>query len=74
MDTNALYEIVDKAKKYDQLTMIYKDKVLHCSFCGKRQEDVVKLIASKETYICNECVQLCNEILEDELKLNSTLE
>ncbi|MFN8673885.1 MAG: ATP-dependent Clp protease ATP-binding subunit ClpX [Candidatus Sericytochromatia bacterium] len=38
-----------------------------CSFCGKNQEQVKKLISAPGVYICNECVELCNEILEEEL-------
>ena len=38
-----------------------------CSFCGKTQEEVKRLIAGPGVYICNECVDLCNDILEDEL-------
>ncbi|WP_432760139.1 ClpX C4-type zinc finger protein [Lysinibacillus zambalensis] len=64
---NDLMEIFEKAKKYDELSFINKDKILHCSFCGKRQEDVMKLIASPKALICDECVGLCNEILEEEL-------
>ncbi|RLA96651.1 MAG: ATP-dependent Clp protease ATP-binding subunit ClpX [Deltaproteobacteria bacterium] len=41
---------------------------LHCSFCGKGQDQVRKLIAGPRVYICDECVQLCNEILEEELE------
>ncbi len=37
-----------------------------CSFCGKTQKEVMKLIAGSSAYICNECVELCNEILEQE--------
>lgn len=37
-----------------------------CSFCGKGQKEVLKLIAGSSAYICNECVELCNEILEEE--------
>lgn len=43
------------------------DSHLKCSFCGKSQEQVRKLIAGPGVYICNECVELCNEILEEEL-------
>ncbi len=43
------------------------DSHLKCSFCGKSQEQVRKLIAGPGVYICNECVDLCNEILDDEL-------
>jgi len=39
---------------------------LRCSFCGKSQKEVLKLIAGNSAYICNECVELCNEILEEE--------
>ncbi len=39
---------------------------LSCSFCGKSQKEVKKLIAGPQTYICNECVDLCTEIIEDE--------
>ena len=41
---------------------------LHCSFCGKAQDEVKKLIAGPSVYICNECVDLCNEIIEEETK------
>ncbi len=40
---------------------------VRCSFCGKRQEQVRKLIAGPDVYICNECVELCHEILEEEV-------
>lgn len=42
------------------------DDKLKCSFCGKSQDQVKKLIAGPEVYICDECVELCNEILEEE--------
>ena len=41
---------------------------LHCSFCGKSQDEVKKLIAGPSVYICNECVDLCNDIIEEESK------
>lgn len=40
---------------------------LKCSFCGKNQDQVRKLIAGPGVYICDECIELCNEIIEDEL-------
>ena len=43
-----------------------EDKTLYCSFCGKGQEEVRKLIAGPSVYICDECVELCNDILRDE--------
>ena len=41
---------------------------LKCSFCGKTQDQVRKLIAGPGVYICEQCVDLCNEIIEDELE------
>jgi len=40
--------------------------VLHCSFCGKSQDEVKKLIAGPTVYICDECIELCNEIIAEE--------
>ena len=45
-------------------------QVLKCSFCGKTQDQVKKLIAGPDVYICDECVELCNEILDDEFLNN----
>ena len=45
-----------------------KDTKLTCTFCGKGQEDVRKLIAGPSVYICDECVDLCNDIIEEEVK------
>ncbi len=43
-----------------------KDKLLYCSFCGKSQHEVQRLIAGPQVYICNECVDLCGDIIRDE--------
>jgi ATP-dependent Clp protease ATP-binding subunit ClpX len=43
------------------------DALLKCSFCGKSQKQVKKLIAGPGVYICDECIELCNEIIEEEL-------
>ncbi len=48
------------------------DSHLKCSFCGKSQEQVRKLIAGPGVYICDECVDLCNEILDEELLDSNT--
>ena len=40
---------------------------LKCSFCGKTQDQVRKLVAGPGVYICDECIELCNEIIEEEL-------
>ena len=44
---------------------------LKCSFCGKNQDQVRKLIAGPGVYICDECIELCNEIIEEELSRNT---
>lgn len=41
------------------------NKVLHCSFCGKSQNEVRKLIAGPSVYVCDECISLCNEIIQE---------
>ena len=41
-------------------------ETLNCSFCGKGQEEVKKLIAGPEVYICNKYIKLCNEILDED--------
>jgi len=43
------------------------DNTLYCSFCGKSQHDVKKLIAGPTVFICDECIELCNEIIVEEL-------
>jgi ATP-dependent Clp protease ATP-binding subunit ClpX len=43
------------------------DKTLYCSFCGKSQHEVRKLIAGPSVYVCDECVELCNDIIREEL-------
>ncbi len=50
------------------------DEKLKCSFCGKTQDQVKKLIAGPEVYICDECVELCNEILDEEFLDNKEKE
>ncbi|ENO3977428.1 ATP-dependent protease ATP-binding subunit ClpX [Aeromonas veronii] len=44
------------------------DKLLYCSFCGKSQHEVRKLIAGPSVYICDECVELCNDIIREEIR------
>ena len=42
-------------------------EVLKCSFCGKTQHQVTKIIAGPGVYICTQCIDLCNQIVEDEV-------
>jgi len=51
------------------------NSLLYCSFCGKSQHEVKKLIAGPSVYICNECVDLCDDIIKEEIaEINSTVE
>ena len=53
--------MTDKTKKKDN-----DNKILYCSFCGKSQHEVRKLIAGPSVFICDECVDLCNDIISEE--------
>ncbi|HUW65721.1 MAG TPA: ATP-dependent Clp protease ATP-binding subunit ClpX [Spirochaetia bacterium] len=54
---------------------VFNDKgQLKCSFCGKVQDQVKKLVAGPGVYICDECIELCNEIIEEELSEDVSLE
>lgn len=48
------------------------EKTLYCSFCGKSQHEVKKLIAGPSVFVCDECIELCNEIIRDELPTSTT--
>ncbi|KGQ11245.1 ATP-dependent Clp protease ATP-binding subunit ClpX [Beauveria bassiana D1-5] len=66
-------EAVDTQKREEVLLMTDKrkdgsGKLLYCSFCGKSQHEVRKLIAGPSVYICDECVDLCNDIIREEIK------
>jgi len=56
----------------DQDTKSADGKILYCSFCGKSQHEVRKLIAGPSVYICDECVELCNDIIREELEINGS--
>ena len=43
------------------------EKLLYCSFCGKSQHEVKKLIAGPSVFICDECIELCNDIIREEV-------
>ncbi|TAG47943.1 MAG: ATP-dependent Clp protease ATP-binding subunit ClpX [Betaproteobacteria bacterium] len=47
------------------------DKLLYCSFCGKSQHEVRKLIAGPSVFICDECIDLCNDIIKEEVQADS---
>ncbi len=49
-----------------------KETILRCSFCGKSQDEVEKIIAGPTVYICNECIELCNDIIEEERAKENT--
>lgn len=58
--------ISEPAPEGDETT---SSPIVYCSFCGKSQEDVVKQIAGPKVAICNECVELCIDILHEEKAL-----
>jgi ATP-dependent Clp protease ATP-binding subunit ClpX len=45
---------------------------LYCSFCGKSDQEVKRLIAGPKVFICDECVDICNHIIADDIALNRT--
>ena len=51
----------DRSKNKDE-------KLLYCSFCGKSQHEVKKLIAGPSVFVCDECVDLCNDIIREEVQ------
>ncbi|MEN9897414.1 MAG: hypothetical protein RLZZ66_1063 [Pseudomonadota bacterium] len=55
------------SKDYDD------EKIIYCSFCSKSQSEVRKMIAGPSVYVCDECVELCNDILREELSELTTL-
>lgn len=66
LDEKTIYNIVDKAQKYDRLLFLQNKIELHCSFCGKSESAIEKLIAGAGVYICNKCVDFCVEIIKEE--------
>ncbi|MBI1194971.1 MAG: AAA domain-containing protein, partial [Gammaproteobacteria bacterium] len=48
------------------------EKLLYCSFCGKSQHEVRKLIAGPSVFVCDECVELCNDIIREEVQESSS--
>lgn len=54
----------------DKKNGVDSETILRCSFCGKSQYEVQKLIAGPTVFICNECIELCNDILKDEKRQN----
>ncbi|MFV0389216.1 MAG: ATP-dependent Clp protease ATP-binding subunit ClpX [Pyrinomonadaceae bacterium] len=51
--------------------MLRPEEILRCSFCGKSQNEVKKLIAGPNVYVCNECIDICNEIINDDEKVEA---
>ena len=54
--------------------MAVASEVLNCSFCGKSQHSVSKLIAGPAVFICNECVALCVDILDEEMNIGEVID
>ena len=58
-------------KKKTQDALDRSKPVLHCSFCNKSQDNVRKLIAGPSVFICDECVQVCNDIIADDARFEA---
>ncbi len=56
-------EEIKARRKFERATRHKLPDVLHCSFCGKPQTDVAKLIAGPFVFICDECVEMCNDVI-----------
>jgi hypothetical protein len=56
---------IERIKKYDDARYEEHGEDIRCSFCGKSQQEVNRIIAGTHEAICNECVQLCSEVLEE---------
>jgi ATP-dependent Clp protease ATP-binding subunit ClpX len=55
-----------RAKRRSASNEVKRPETLRCSFCGKSQDAVRRLIAGPAVYICNECIDICNEIIADD--------
>ncbi len=56
---------IERIKKYDDARHEEHGEDIRCSFCGKSQQEVERIIAGTHEAICNECIQLCSEVLEE---------
>ena len=50
-----------------------ENEIKICSFCDKHQDNVAKLVVATKSAICNECIELCSNIIENDTKLNKNL-
>lgn len=64
-DIKPLKRQIERIKKYDDDRHTDHGEDVRCSFCGKSQQEVERMIAGPHEVICNECVKLCSEILEE---------
>jgi hypothetical protein len=64
-DIKPLKRQIERIKKYDDTRYEEHGEDIHCSFCGKGQQEVERIIVGTHEAICNECVGLCSEILEE---------
>ena len=62
------YKRLNYENKTSKNVELAKSNILYCSFCGKSQHEVRKLIAGPTVFICDECVELCMEIIKEESK------
>jgi ATP-dependent Clp protease ATP-binding subunit ClpX len=58
-------EEIKARRKLERATKLKLPNALHCSFCGKSQRAVAKLVAGPFVFICDECVEMCNDVIAD---------
>lgn len=61
-------EVAAKEKREAAAAEVAESKELGCSFCGKKQNEVLKLISGPNIHICNECIEICNAILANDAR------
>ena len=67
-----LMSYMKEVREYAMTEKSGSDKLLYCSFCGKSQHEVRKLIAGPSVFICDECIELCNDIIREDTQLTET--
>lgn len=71
--TSVGIHLIADARAAMRPAVVHDSKRMLCSFCGKSRKGVEKLLAGPDTFICNECVGLCNEIIEEDREPNPSL-
>jgi hypothetical protein len=68
-----LQDLEEQVAALERLLAEHKNRVVHCSFCGRSAPSVEKLVAGGSAVICNECIDICNEIIADDQQVHQQL-